>query len=493
MTEEEFKVRLADFMAARDFAGATHLAMEYAGDSDANDERLAACCYWLEAQGVADHAKPIVERALAVNDDRPKLQRVRLEALIAAKQSDTALAACAELLKRHPGNIDYLAVQSAALRSLGRTDEAIESLRRVLRADPYSQDAHFQLSSMIKYDKTMAEYQMLLDARDHAAQTGNQNVALLFAALGKAHEDCGDFDDAFAAYQAFNTIQRQSEPYAEDAWAAETAAMERRFPKALFETKTRLGPSDAAPIFVFGLPRSGTTLTEQILARHSQTNAIGETDVIPIAFGNWQKKWAVPGSDPFGQDALADAADMILSRNAPYGTSAAGASGLKMVDKSLSNFRYLGFLHFVFPKAHFVYCTRNPLDTAVSIHATFFGAGLSWTNDLKDIGRFMRRHQKLMRHWRATLPRPIHVVRYEDLISDTEPHARQLLEACDLPWEEACLEPGGGNRAINTASVVQARQPIYKTSMGRAARFDTHLAPLKAALGKAANPDWFEA
>ncbi len=492
MTSEEFRSRLAECMATGNHELAVRLALDYAAEPNAIEDVLADFCRWLLAERQVQHAEAILDRALAANPERKILCIVEVELLILQRDIGAALATCDELVSKHPDNAEFLAMRGATLRDAGQIEDAKASLRAALERDPFSCWAHFQLSSMIKYDKAMPEYKALLAASTQISTAVPSDLALLYAALGKAHEDCGDFDDAFEAYQRFNGIQRQTDSYVEDIWAAETTAMPQVYSKALLAADIAAGPSTAEPIFVFGLPRSGTTLTEQILARHSQTNAIGETEVIPPAYNEWLRKWAGPHGlvqpDVLTQDALADAADMILSRNAQFGTG----GGPRIVDKSLSNFRYLGFLHYVFPKARFVYCLRNPLDVAMSCYATFFGPGIGWTNDLTDIGRFMRRHQKLMKYWRDSLPHPIHKVRYEDMVGDPETHARALLDACGLPWEASCLEVSETKRPIYTASVVQARQPIYKTSMGRAARFDHHLGGLKATLGKAANADWFD-
>lgn len=492
MTENEFKQQAARSFESGDFAGAAKIATEYAQDPASSESALAEFCRAFLTRHHIAEAEAILAAALDRKHDQHELQQVRIEALLTARNGAAAVELCDELIAAYPGNLDYKGIRAVALRDLGRVDDAIDALEGVLATDPINPSAHFQLSTMKKYQPDQPAFKQLMDARGSVGAMTPLHKAMLFAAVGKAFEDTGAYDDAFKAYQTFCTAYREVEPYREDAWATLTANMARIYQRGLFETETATGPTDASPIFVFGLPRSGTTLVEQVLARHSATNAIGETEVTMQVYGEWLDKWAVPRAgrpaNPFTPEALEDAAAMYQTRSKVYGTG----TGPRLIDKSISSYLYLGFLHYAFPNARFVHCVRNPLDVAISCFATQFGPGMAWSYDLSDIARFFRRYQKLIKHWQQHMPHKIHTVVYEDMVRDPEAQSRALLDYCNLPWEDACLHTAGDQRPIYTASVVQARQPIYTTSMGRAARFEKHLGPLKAALGKAADPNWYK-
>ncbi len=492
LSKDEFVAQTTALMQQRDVEAAARLASTYAMDPAADGETLAGFCRNLILTQRGELALRLLDEAIAHHPDEPVYQIARIEAHIAHRDAAKARDICDDLLAKHPDNIDYRGCRAIALRALGDVDQAKDDLLRIITSHPNMPSAHFQLSTMHKYTADDPAYQAIVNAETIVDALDDHDRSMIYAALGKALEDTGAYDKAFEAYEKFCAAYREVEPYAEDQWATLTTNMTRIFQTALFESEKGQGRSDVSPVFVFGLPRSGTTLTEQILARHSQANAIGETEVTEQVYGEWLEKWSRPrdgrAANPFSEEALADAGAMYLARSNAYGAGA----GSRLIDKSLSSYLYLGFLHYVFPKARFVHCVRDPLDIAVSCFATKFGPGLAWSYDLRDIGRFMRRYQNLMKHWHRQLPHAIHTVAYEDLVADPEPHARALLEFCDLPWEDSCLDTAGTARPIYTASVVQARQPIYKTSMGRAERFDRHLGPLKAALGKAANPDWYK-
>ncbi len=492
MTRDEFTKQVAFLAQSGDFKRAAEVGLAYAQNHGEDIKTIAEFCRSL--LGLRHHAlvKPIVNAALASNQDSEELHRLRVEMILVAKDAATAVEVCDDLILRFPSNVDFHSVRGVALRDLGRIEEAVASLREALRLNPNLPSAHFQLSTIIKYQASSPDFQKLLAASERADFLVPSEKVMILAALGKAYEDIGEYDKAFAAIDRFNAAHETVEVYDEAGWTSQTTNMMRIYQKGFFESDVVPGPNTASPIFIFGLPRSGTTLTEQILARHSQTNAVGETEVLSAVYKEWLAKWSVARDgeppNPFSSEALADAAEMYLARTAQYGTG----DGPRFVDKSLSSHRYLGFLHYVFPNARFINCVRDPMDVAVSCYVTLFGPGMPWSYDLRNIGRFFRRHQKLILHWQAQLPHPIHTQVYEDMVNEPEAQARALLNFCDLPWEDAVLDTTGIQRPIHTASVVQARQPIYKTSVGRAERFEKYLAPLKATLGKSANPDWYK-
>jgi hypothetical protein len=254
------------------------------------------------------------------------------------------------------------------------------------------------------------------------------------------------------------------------------------FDRDFFARLAGAGLKTRRPVFVFGLPRSGTTLTEQVLASHSQVHGAGELrlarrsfEALPALLGRaGPPRDCVPHLDP---EALGRLAQQHLDRLAAID----GGQTPRIVDKMPDNYMCVGLLAVLFPQAVFIHCRRNLRDVAVSCWMTDFRS-IRWANDLEQIATRFHQYRRLMEHWRAVLPVPIHEVDYEEVVSDLEGVARRLVAACGLEWEPACLEFHRTQRPIRTASVMQVRQPVYQWSVARWKNDEPALAELFAAL-----------
>lgn len=248
----------------------------------------------------------------------------------------------------------------------------------------------------------------------------------------------------------------------------------------LFARHRDAGLDDLRPVFIVGMPRSGTTLVEQALSAHSQVHAAGETpalrDLIPSL-----ARHASGSAYPVALDRVP--AKLFLELGERYlHALAAPATATRVTDKLPANFLLLGLAALALPRARVLHVRRDPLDTAISIFATRFAHGHEWAYSFETIARFQAQYQRLMAHWRSALPLPLHEVHYEDLVSDFETGVRSMLDFVGLDFEASCLAPHSTHRTIGTASNWQARQPVHRDSVGRAARYGPHLDGLAEAL-----------
>ena len=254
------------------------------------------------------------------------------------------------------------------------------------------------------------------------------------------------------------------------------------FDPSFFVRTTGLGHGTKTPVFIVGLPRSGTTLLEQVLASHSRIHGAGE---LRFARQSFEAISSVTGrlDSPlecvkhFDPPSIMRVAERHLERL----SSLAGKQALRVIDKLPDNYLYLGFLAALFPRATFIHCRRDLRDVAVSCWMTDFRS-MTWANDKATIASRFSEYQKLMEHWRAVLPVAVHEVGYEEMVSNLEAVARRLVAACGLEWDPACLEPHKNRRAVRTSSLVQVRRPVYKDSVARWKHYETELADLFAAL-----------
>jgi tetratricopeptide (TPR) repeat protein len=327
---------------------------------------------------------------------------------------------------------------------LGRTEEALNAIERALAGRPATEERralHFQAGGL--YDREQA------------------------------------FDEAFDHYRQGNELAGYAfDPAHFDAWIDELIAVFDRERTAVLPRATH---GSELPVFIVGMPRSGTTLTEQIIACHPRAHGAGElpdigrlTDRVPAVLG---------GPYPACVARLtADVADRLAE---PYlaRLRALGGAALRVTDKMPHNYMHLGLMALLFPQARVLHTTRDPVDTCLSCYFQTFGRGLAYTFDLGHLGRVYRGYRRLMDHWEKVLGPPAMTVRYEALVADPEAVSREIVAALGLPWDDACLRPHESRRAVDTASYAQVRRPIYRSSVARWRHYQKHLGPLLAALG----------
>jgi hypothetical protein len=277
-------------------------------------------------------------------------------------------------------------------------------------------------------------------------------------------------------------MERQRKDYDPDQHAQFVDAILRVFDGEFFARWSGQGVDSRRPVFVFGLPRSGTTLVEQVLASHSQVHGAGELRLVRKTF---EAIPAAVGRNEIPRDCVAhlDAAALqkLAQSHLDQLQAIDGGQSARIVDKMPDNYLYLGLLAVLFPNATFIHCRRNLRDVAVSCWMTDFRSIL-WANEPAHLAARFQEYCRLMDHWRGVLPKPVHVVDYEETVADFEAVARRLIAACGLEWEPACLEFHRTKRPVRTASVIQVRQPVYRRSVGRWKQYQHELADLFVAL-----------
>ncbi len=359
-----------------------------------------------------------------------------------------------------------LSDKGVVLTQTGRLTEACDAFDQALAREPTLADAWYNKSSA----KRHAPGDPDIDAMERLLTGGctARECLLLHFALGKAHMDSGDVKAAFLHWNTGNRMKRAIVNYDADAAARMMAPLAAQ-PSLSLPTPAQLSE---LPVFVVGMPRSGSSLVEQILASHPQVHGAGELLQLRALF-----ETAVPGSEP----ALAEA---VLRRLRQVSSNAA-----RVIDKDLANFLHLGLIHRTFPRARIIHCRRDPLDTCFSAYTKLFAGNLGFTYDLKELGGYYRNYHALMAHWRRALPSGVFIdVDYEVLVAEPQPQMHRLLDFLGLPWDDACSRFFETERTVLTSSFAQVRRPIYRSSVGRASSLQSQLQPLIEALGDLASP-----
>lgn len=373
----------------------------------------------------------------------------------------------------------------------GLMDKAQSLYEEALKLEPASPEAWQGLAGVKKFtadDPAFAQLAALAPAA--AGRPPQQRVRLEFA-LAKAHLDAGDADRAFAHYATANKLQREGFPHYDIAkFEQYIDSAIRLFDAELVEKLRGKGSvSSQRPVFIVGMPRSGSTLADQILSSHPDAASIGESRTLQRcipAFENREVPRYCPPNIPsitgqLVQGLTPERLDGIAKRYLQAtDTQAQGAQ--RLVDKMLFNYTWAGVILLAFPQAKIVHCTRDAMDTGLSIWQTFFQQPLPWAYDQREIGRYHRGYMKLMEHWEKLFPGAMLELKYEDMVAAQEEQTRRLLDFCGLPFDARCLKFHENARQVRTASVAQVRKPIYKDSSGKWKKYSQHLTALAAVL-----------
>jgi tetratricopeptide (TPR) repeat protein len=392
-------------------------------------------------------------------------------ALEASGALDEALGAMRAIVEEHPENAEALGMLGKLLGQAGLSTEAAAHHLRAAELSPDRGAAWYGVAANRKFTAEdgplIAEMTTALARPDMPLQ---DRRSLCFA-LGKAHDDVGNYEAAMQNFDAGNRLRARSGRLDRDALVRRIDRRIEATPLGYRDHQPDPGMEDATPIMIVGMPRSGSTLTEQILSSHPEVAPGGELLFWSARDIRRDDIWNL-GSSPEATRRLAD--------NYLAELRAIGPKAKRVTDKALGNFMLLGFIHRVFPNATLIHCRRHPIDTALSIFTTNFDANLDFVADRSDLVFYYRQYERLMAHWREVLPPDRFVeVDYEALVADPEPHARRLVAASGLEWNDACLAPHRNPRRITTASVWQARQPIYRTSVERWRRYEPWLGELR--------------
>ncbi len=361
------------------------------------------------------------------------------------------------------------------LNLLGKFDTAITFFRRAYEKNPRDLGL---LSQFISHQKfTSLGDPLLLKARtavDAASEEGEELIILCFA-LGKIMDKLEQYEAAFAYYHRGNCLRAQTLQFDRESHRRVIDSLIQQYDSGAFEKLHALGNPSETPIYIVGMPRSGTTLTEQIIASHPQVAGGGER-------GFWtgiEKERA--GKGRLDKDAIDTIAQACLADLA--GIKAAGKQTTRVTDKMPQNFLRVGLIHAVFPNARIIHVRRHPVDNCLSIYFQNFRGDHPYAYDLDNLAYYRREYERLMQHWREVMPTDRYFeFDYEDLVADQEGISRRLIEFCGLEWDDTCLNFHENERAIKTASIWQVRQKMYTSSVDRWRHYAAHIGPLLALL-----------
>ena len=391
-----------------------------------------------------------------------------------------ALAALPDLAEAHNG-------LGNVLQTLGRLAQSRDEYETAIKLAP--RNAGYQRSLALAKRFTAADPQLAAMeelARDVALLSENEQIALHFS-LGKAYADLDRHEQAFRHYLEGNALKRRQTRYDEAATLARFDRIKAVFTPQLMQQKQGLGDPSDVSVFIVGMPRSGTTLIEQVLASHPKVFGAGELREMAGLLAEIDSNRGGPSTFPEVVPLLG--AEELRRLGARHGSRIRALALFveRITDKQPGNFPFAGFIHLVLPRARIIHARRDPVDTCLSCFTQLFSKrSLEWCYDLSELGRFYRAYAALMDHWRRVLPEEVMLeVQYEDMVADFEPQARRLVAFCGLPWDDRCLAFHETERPVRTASAVQVRQPIYRSAVGRWRAYGDLLRPLLEELGGA--------
>jgi len=391
---------------------------------------------------------------------------------------EEALQLYREALEANTSNAKAALNLGMLLEQLGDGESAAEAFKTSIDAKPDFADSHFQLAHLKHHASSLGDVKAMETLFASDAQS-DKSKALLAYGLGKAWEKLGDYGQEFTWLMKAHDLMAKLEAYEPGTVVAQFSSLKQIFSKDLIEQVD--GDNGSKLAFIVGMPRSGTSLTEQILASHGSVFGAGEQMTANNAISRLQKEYGA-GSYPNRLRELADNnIDAIASNLTELLTSQSSGESL-IIDTTPSNFIHIGLLAVLFPRARFIHCTRNPLDTCLSIYQHPLSEAHAYSHNLKNLAGYFVHYRHLMDHWQSILPGRIYEHVYEQVVDDFETSVRSLLDYCGLPFDQACLEFHKTRRVIKTPSASQVRQPIYSSSIGRWKRYSEQLAPLKEEL-----------
>lgn len=429
-----------------------------------------------------EHAQMLLAR----DPDRPIFQSLFAIESLQAGDYEGALVAFDKVLEKLPEDPATLTSRGHALKTYGRSQQAIEAYQAAIRAAPQNGDAWYALANLKTYRFTDFELAELEDIQASPDLSFMSRVHIAFA-LGKAFEDRGAHQEAFANYQRGNDLKRKQTRYTTDQMQAEFAAQKRYCTADMIAAQSGKGHTASDPIFIVGLPRAGSTLIEQILASHSQVDGTLELPNILSLAHRLRGRNLVSDRDRYPRVLGELPAQELQALGADYieNTRIHRQSAPFFTDKMPNNFRHLGLIHLILPNAKIIDARRAPMDCCWSGYKQLFAEGQEFTYGLEEIGHYYRDYVDLMDHWDAVLPEGrVLRVQHEDVLDDLEGQVRRILDYCGLPFERECIDFHQNDRAVRTASSEQVRQPINRSGQGQWQPYERFLQPLKSALGR---------
>ena len=452
----------------------------------APDYHLARCDYARVLSYRHLHAKALEQtnRLLAIEPENRIYRTLQATAYAGLGDYQQAMRIYRELCVDAPQPAELHLSIAHALKTLGRQQEAIESYRAAAAAAPSFGDAYWSLANLKTYRFTDQELERMREQEAAPATKPVDRYHLCFA-LGKALEDRAEYAESYRYYERGNALKKSESGYRPELIERNARLQAAVCTAEFFAARRGVGCDRPDPIFIVGLPRSGSTLVEQILASHSRVEGTLELAEIPRLVARLHGREPEQGAPRYpavlgslSPEQLRRFGEQYLDDTRVYRTGKPF-----FIDKMPNNFRHLGLIHLMLPNARIIDARREPMACCFSNFKQLFASGQEFTYGLEDIGRYYRSYLELMAHWERVLPVKVLRVQHEEVVEDLEGNVRRILAFCGLDYEPQCVEFYKNERAVRTASSEQVRQPIFKEGLDQWRHFEPYLAPLKAALG----------
>lgn len=423
-----------------------------------------------------DECEKLLQDSIRMQPDLPATYSLLGNLYSKRGQFDQAVETFESALKIQPNHGASLAAMGHALKTIGRQEQSIDTYRDCIAKHPEFGEAYWALANLKTFRFSEDEVATMESHIENDKLSDETRVNFNYS-LGKAYEDRGEYDQAFACYDRGNGLRRPHEKYDPVQTEVVHDQLIETITPELVEANKGNGEPDPAPIFIVGLPRSGSTLIEQILASHSQVDGTHElpdlAKVIKAINEQGPQGEGYPQALRHYGKELGEMGRQYLEWTERYRKGAP-----RFTDKMPNNFASIGLIALILPNARVVNARRHPLDSCMGCYKQLFYKGQSFTYDLVELGEYYLEYERIMEHWNEILPDMVIDIHYEDMVSDQENQTRRLIEHCDLPWEDDVLRFYETDRAVITASSEQVRQPIYSKSVNSWRRFEAHLEPL---------------
>jgi tetratricopeptide (TPR) repeat protein len=428
--------------------------------------------------GKFKEAKALADRMLKISPNNGTLLSAKAGAMVGLTEVQEALEIYAQILHQDDNQPGIQLLLGHALKASGDLPGAIKAYQKCYQYKPEFGDAYWSLANTKTYRFTSEELQQMQNLCNSEESSTDDKIHFHFA-LGKGFEDSKIYDNAFQHYSQGNQLKQQQLKYDPKSFERQVEQQIDTCNAELFSSRKDVGDPSAAPIFIVGLPRAGSTLIEQILASHSQVDGTmelhnilglasrlqGQANRYPTILPELDKSYF----NRFGEQFLQDT--MVYRSEAPF-----------FIDKMPNNFLHIGLIKLILPNAKIIDARRHPMACCFSGFKQLFGDGQDFSYGLENIGRYYRSYETLMDHWDNVLPGFVLRVQHENVIDDLEGQVRRILKFCGLPFEQQCIDFHKTERTIKTPSSEQVRQPIYRSGMDQWKHFEAHLGPLKIAL-----------
>jgi tetratricopeptide (TPR) repeat protein len=439
----------------------------------------------LHRAGKSSRALAEIDRLLAADPRNPGYRNLKAAILSRIGEIEQSAELYEAIAAEYPEHAKIWMSLGHVLKTAGRQEQSIGAYRRTLELAPQLGEAWWSLANLKTFKFTKADLDQMRTQLQREDLTLEDRFHFDFA-LGKALEDAGDYHESFEHYARGNALRREVAAYDASDTTFQVQRSKALFDSEFFESRRGSGDPSPDPIFVVGLPRSGSTLVEQILASHPQVEGTQELpDMVSLAreLGGSKTRSEVSKYPDVLTTLSPDALRALGARYLEQTRIQRKTGAPFFIDKLPNNWAHVGLIHLILPNAKVIDARRHPLGCCFSGFKQHFARGQHFTYGLEDIGRYYRDYVELMAHFDAVLPERVHRIIYENLVIDTEAEVRRLLDYCGLPFDERCLRFYENDRAVRTASSEQVRQPIFRDAVDHWRHYEAWLGPLRDALG----------